>query len=264
MSLFEDNSKQSLIDISNTVHEVGYESLLLVYDSFLDNAVITVANTINENHSFKYIIAVRTYSVSPEYLAGMYETFEKLYPGRVTFNIIPGNIKFQETSLKDVVLIEDQIKTQEQRDIYTVEWLKKYNKLSIKKNLPPLMLSGHTVDFQKTSFEYGITNIMQMGDFLNQGESVIKNKNQIVSVAISIKDADESINDRLKKIIAPHSSYTIFGDKDDIYIKLCNLEEYGVSDVLIHQLPDGRGSSGIHSLIKDIKNRAMPFSKEMI
>lgn len=264
MSLFEDNSKESLINISNTVHEVGYKSLLLVYDSFLNNVVITVANTINKNHKFKYIIAVRTYSVSPEYLAGMYETFERIAPGRVTFNIIPGNIKFQETSLKDVVFIEDQIKTQDQRDFYTIEWLKKYNKLSIKKNLPPLMLSGHTIDFQKASLEYGITNIMQMGDFLNQKENIVKNTNQIVSIAISIKNIDKNVNDRLKKIIAPHAEYTIFGDTNEIYTKLCDLEESGVSDVLIHQLPDGRGSFAIHSLIKDIINRPMPLLKEMI
>ena len=85
MSLFEDNSKESLISLSNTVHEVGYKSLLLVYDTYLDNAVVNVANTINMDHKFKYIIALRTYSVSPEYLAQMYETFEKIAPGRVKF-----------------------------------------------------------------------------------------------------------------------------------------------------------------------------------
>jgi hypothetical protein len=254
MSLFEDNSKDALISIANAVHEVGYESLLIVYDSFLDNAVITVSNTINKDHTFKYIIAVRTYSVSPEYLAGMYETFERIAPGRVTFNIIPGNIKFQETSLRDVVLIEDQIKTQEQRDFYTLEWLKKYNRLSIIKNLPPLMLSGDTIDFQKACIQYGITNIIKLDDFLYQHDkTLLKNDKQIVSVAILNKDTLDESNKYLNKIIGTHGKTTIYGDRDHIHKEILNLKLKGVTDILVHQLPVRGQSSEIHNIIKEIR-----------
>ena len=254
MSLFEDNSRDALIEISNTVHEVGYKSLLLVYDSFLDNAVVTVANTINKDHTFKYIIAVRTYSVSPEYLASMYETFERIAPGRVTFNIIPGNIKFQETSLKDLVFIEDMIATSEQRDTYTLEWLKKYNKLSIKKNLPPLMLSGHNIEFQNACVEYGFTNIMQLSDYLYQKDNghLIKNKNQMVSVAILNKDLVSKNNLHLYKILESHKDTTIFGNNDEIHSQMLSIKDKGISDVLVHQLPGSHPVVIIHNIIKDM------------
>ena len=253
MSLFEDNSRDALIEISNTVHEVGYKSLLLVYDSFLDNAVVTVANTINKDHTFKYIIAVRTYSVSPEYLASMYETFERIAPGRVTFNIIPGNIKFQETSLKDLVFIEDMVATSEQRDTYTLEWLKKYNKLSIKKNLPPLMLSGHNIEFQNACVEYGFTNIMQLSDYLfHHGKGLIKNKNQLVSVAILNEDLVNKNNQYLNKILTSHKDTTIFGSNDHIYKEIYALKDKDVSDVLVHQLPSSHPVVEMHNIIKDI------------
>ena len=261
MSLFEDNSKDALIEISNTVHEVGYKSLLLVYDSFLDNAVVTVANTINKDHTFKYIIAVRTYSVSPEYLANIYKTFERIAPGRVTFNIIPGNIKFQETSLKDVVFIEDMILTSKQRDIYTLEWLKKYNKISIKKNLPPLMVSGHDIEFQNACVEYGFTNIMQLSDYLYQKDDghLTKNKNQMVSVAILNKDLVSKNNLHLDKILESHKDTTIFGNNDQIHKQLLSIKDKGISDVLVHQLPYSHTVVKIHIIIIDIIKSTRSF-----
>jgi alkanesulfonate monooxygenase SsuD/methylene tetrahydromethanopterin reductase-like flavin-dependent oxidoreductase (luciferase family) len=266
MSLFEDNSRDALIELSNTVHDVGYESLLLVYDSFLDNASINVANIINSNHTFKYIIAVRAYSVSPEFLASMYETFEKIYPGRVTFNIIPGNIKFHETSISDVVFIENKINSSENRDFYTLEWIKKYSRIAMKKKLPPIMLSGHTDDFQKCSLDYGITNIMQLSDFVNKSnrKDFLLNKNQIVSLAISVEEENGVSSELTKKCIESHKDYTISGSPDYIYTQINKLKLNGVSDILVHALPDGRGSSKIHKVFKDIASGAVSLSKEMI
>jgi alkanesulfonate monooxygenase SsuD/methylene tetrahydromethanopterin reductase-like flavin-dependent oxidoreductase (luciferase family) len=253
MSLFEDNSKDKLIDIANTIDQVGYKSLLLVYDSFLDNAVVNVANTINKEHTFKYIIAIRTYSLSPEYLATIYETFEKIAPGRITFNIIPGNLKFQETSVRDVVFIEDKIKTIDQRNEYTIEWLKKYQRLSLLKRLPPVMLSGDTVDFQKVCLEYGMTNIMKLGDFLNQyNNGLIKNKNQIVSIAILNTDKVDKENKYINQLLETHKDTTIYGNKEEIVKQLIDLKSKGVSDVLVHQLPSGNKSSDIHEIIKEL------------
>lgn len=266
MSLFEDNSRDSLIKLSNTVSDIGYESLLLVYDSFLDNAAINVANIINSKHKFKYIIAIRAFSVSPEFVASMYETFEKIAPGRVTFNIIPGNIKFHETSISDTVFIKNEIKTPEQRDEYTLEWMKKYNTLSIKKGLPPVMVSGHTLDFQKASIEYNMINIMQLGDFLKSysNSNYVLNKNQIVSVAISIVEDEKNISDITKECISKHKDYTIYGSKEYIYKRIMDLKSYGVSDLLVHCLPDGRGNADMHKMFKDIANSSMPLLKEMI
>ena len=266
MSLFEDNSRDSLIKLSDTVNDVGYESLLLVYDSFLENAAINVANIINNSHKFKYIIAIRAYSVSPEFVASMYETFEKISPGRITFNIIPGNIKFHETSINDVVFIKNEIKTSGKRDEYTLEWMNKYNTLSIKKGLPPVMVSGHTLDFQKASIEYGMINIMQLGDFLESRNSpnYVLNKNQIVSVAISIIEDEKNISDVTKKCISKHKDYTVYGSKEHIRSRIMDLESYGVSDLLVHCLPDGRGNADIHNMFKDIVNPPIPLLKEMI
>ena len=240
MSLLEDNSREALIDIANTVHDVGYESLLLVYDSFLENVVVNVANTINTEHKFKYIIAIRTYLVQPEYLAQVYETFEKIAPGRVTFNIIPGNIKQYETSVNDVVFIEDEINTKEKLDAYTLEWLKKYKKLSVRKRLPPLMLSGKSIDFQKYSIENGIINIIKLNDFLNQyGSTLLNNENQIVSTPIC-------------------------GNKDSVKRFIVDLESKGVSDILVYYTQDNDNVFEIHNIIKELFNESLHRPKEMI
>lgn len=266
MSLFEDNSKDKLIELSNIVQEVGYKSLLLVYDTSLDNALINVANTINKNHTFKYIIAIRSYSVSPEFLASVHETFEKIYPGRVTFNIIPGNIKHYETSIYDVVFIENKIKTSQDRDLYTLEWIRKYSKIAMAKGLPPIMLSGHTDDFQKCSMDYGLTNIIQLSDFIEKSnkKNFLSSKNQIVSVGISVEDQNEIISELSKELIKSHNDYTLNGSPRHIYKKICEIELSGVSDLLVHALPDKRGSSKIHKLFRDIAKGALSFPKGMV
>ena len=60
-----DTSIDHLKTISNIVDEFGYESILLVYHSKIDDNWIKAARVLDKSHKFKYMPAIRTYAISP-------------------------------------------------------------------------------------------------------------------------------------------------------------------------------------------------------
>ena len=133
------------------------------------------------------------------------------------------------------------------------------------KNLPPLMLSGSSIEFQKSCIEYGFTNIIKLDHFLNQkNNGLLENKNQIVSVAILNTDVINEGNKHLNKILGTHDTTLLSGNSDDIIQKLLDLEKIGVSDIMIHKLPVEYRHADIHYIVKDFSKLDMNLSKEMI
>ena len=106
---------------SNIVDEFGYESMLLVYHSQLDDPWIKAARALDTNHKFKYMPAIRTYAISPEYCAMMCKSFYEISPNRLMLNIVSGDLHASETSVRDSVFIKDLIDTPEKRLKYTDE-----------------------------------------------------------------------------------------------------------------------------------------------
>ena len=69
MSRVEDMSIDGLSKLSDKLDDIGYYSLLLVYHSLIADNWMKAARILNKNHKLKYMIALRTYAVSPEYLS---------------------------------------------------------------------------------------------------------------------------------------------------------------------------------------------------
>ena len=70
-----DTSLDGLKTISSIVDEFGYESILLVYHSKIEDNWIKAARVLDTNHKFKYMPAIRTYAISPEYCAMISKAF---------------------------------------------------------------------------------------------------------------------------------------------------------------------------------------------
>ena len=111
MQRFDGGSPEELKTLSNVLEFAGYYSTLTVYHSQIPDYWIKIANIINPDHKLKYMIAMRTYAISPEYCAMMCEAFNELSPNRLILNIAAGDIQSDETSVSDVVAISNLLTT---------------------------------------------------------------------------------------------------------------------------------------------------------
>jgi hypothetical protein len=168
-------------------------------------------------------------------------------------NIISGDLQKDETSVDDVVFINEMIKTPEQRLAYTEEWIKKFNSLNIMSNKPEIVMAGHSKKTKTMAKDLDYTHASSLSMYLDyySTENAIINSKQMVSLAISIKNNQEETEIFFNKLKENEKSLTICGTKDQIIEKINWLQKIGITDIMVVTLPEDNPDD-VHSLIKSI------------
>ena len=119
MNRFDGYEPENLKNIISYLDNFGYYSMLVVYHSRINDNWIKAARVVSKNQKIKFMIAMRTYAISPEYFSMMYNAFEEIVPNKLIFNIVSGDLHADENSINDVLLINHEINTVEKRVAYT-------------------------------------------------------------------------------------------------------------------------------------------------
>lgn len=242
----------ALKNISSIVDEFGYESILLVYHSTVDDNWIKAARALDLNHKFKYMPAIRTYAISPEYCAMMARGFNTIAPGRLMLNIVSGDLHKDETSVEDLIWVNDQLDTPEKRLTYTDEWLSKFISLS-GNTISEIVMGGHSNTTKLMAEKYNATHLAMLNMHKNaySDPDFIKNTKQMLSLSVIINESEDEINKMLDG--SPNSNqWTLFGNKDSVKKQLNDLKDLGATDLLISANPLDNNVASIHYLIKEM------------
>lgn len=247
-----DGSISYLKNISDVIDNVGYESVLLVYHSKIDDNWIKAARALDLNHKFKYMPAIRTYSISPEYCAMISRAFHTIAPNRLMINVVSGDIHSEETSINDLIWLNNELDTPEKRLKYTDEWMSKFIELS-NNTLSEIVMAGHSNETKKMAEKYNATHLsmlnMQKQSYSNP--NFIKNSKQMISLSVIINDSKEEI-DKLLSTNKGSDQWTVFGNKDEVKLQIRNLKEIGATDILINTHPEDKNIPLIHSMVKEM------------
>lgn len=249
-------SEREFAVMAKALDDAGYYSVLTVYHSTIDDSWLKIARTADKSHKFKYMMAVRTYSVSPEYLTMMCRTFDKMFPGRLMINFLAGDIKPDEDLEKGIVDYDDYTHSLVERIKYTQRFLEKFVTLETRK-LTEIVIAGKSPDALETARKYGgyvVTMISEYMDVLSKpdlAEAIKKIKNKIVSVSILYADSEEEAKKKFEALHPVRQRWTMYGTEDSIIEKIMDLQKIGVTDVLLHasELLDG-GDEAVHSIVK--------------
>jgi alkanesulfonate monooxygenase SsuD/methylene tetrahydromethanopterin reductase-like flavin-dependent oxidoreductase (luciferase family) len=247
-----DGSLSYLKSISNILDEFKYESVLLVYHSKIDDNWVKAARVLDVNHKFKYMPAIRTYAISPEYCAMICKAFKTISPNRLMLNIVSGDIHEEETSIQDVVRYSEEIDTPEKRLIYTDKWMSKFIDL-VGDSLPGIVMAGHSNETKKMAEKFNATHLSALNMYkesLNNSKFIV-NKKQMVSVSIIVNESEQEIFSMLESNKGSEH-WTLFGDKEKIKSEIFKLKEMGVTDLLISYHPSDKNVSSIHYLVKEM------------
>ncbi len=246
-----DDDPESLRVLSNVLDYAGYESVLLVYHSLLPDYLIRAANIINKEHKLKYMFAMRTYAVSPEYCAMMCEAFNTIDSNRIMLNIAAGDLKEEETSSQDVVRLEDLLKTYEGRVEYTSDWLDKFSKIKVLKNKPEIIVSGTSQKTIENSEKHADCHLAMKYSYINGLK--VKTKRKMASCKIVIRDTNEEAKafyDKEENKMMKES--IIYGTEQEVIDKMRRLEKLGITDFLISLQPDDDQVYRLHNMTYNI------------
>lgn len=85
-------NEKKFSDMVSYWNDCGYESFLQVYNTNLPDPFILSARTLNKNEKIKFMIALRTISLSPEYCARQVSAFNNIQPNRLILNFLHGHL----------------------------------------------------------------------------------------------------------------------------------------------------------------------------
>jgi alkanesulfonate monooxygenase SsuD/methylene tetrahydromethanopterin reductase-like flavin-dependent oxidoreductase (luciferase family) len=253
MQRFDGSNPKELRTLSNVLDYSGYYSVLTVYHSKLPDYWIKIANIINPEHKLKYMIAMRTYAISPEYCAMICEGFSEISPQRLILNVAAGDLHSDETSRSDVVAVSELLRTHEDRVNYTSEWLEKFTKLPILKNRPEIVVSGTSKKTIDNSEKYADAHLCMYSSYKNGLSDLIKTKRVVVARPIIIRDTKEeaeAIYNQLPDDMGKRSC--LFGTENEIIESIEAMKSEGITDLLVSRVQIDEQHYRIHSVVKKL------------
>lgn len=250
-----DNSQLiPLSNLSDKLDSVGYESLLLVYHAKMRDHWIKAARVLNTNHKIKYMPAIRTYAITPEYAAMMARAFKEIAPNRLALNIVSGDIHSDEDSVENMIWFGKYLATPEQRLDYTDAWMEKFIELC-GKNLPDIVMGGHSEKTKRMADKYDAVHLSMLDMYLNeyQNDNFYHNKKQMVAVCVVVRSTDEESEKFLSSAVDGwNKNWTISGSPETVKSKLMNLANIGITDIIINAHPNDDQIDLVHNTVGEL------------
>jgi hypothetical protein len=250
----EKSDISSLSSFSTEIDSFGYYSMLLTYHSTLPDNLIKSARVLSENEKIKYMIAIRTYAISPEYMSMICKSFNEISKNRLMLNIVSGDIHADENPIDDIVMIENMIDTPEKRLDYTDSWMNKFLKIKNFKDKPEIVMSGHSDITRLMAIKYNSTHLSMYDmykDYINTENPIINSK-QMISLCFVVRKTQEEADLFFESLDRGKKLWTICGDKEKIKSFIYKLESEGVTDLLISGNPEDDQKILVHNMVKEI------------
>jgi len=230
--------------------------MLLVYHSEQSDFWIKIANTIDTSHEFKYMLAIRTYAVSPEYFVMMYRAFNEIQLNRIMFNIVSGDIHDSESSVKNLLVDQSKLDTSQKRIEYTHEWMQKVSHILGRRQMPEIVMSGISEKTLSNAAKMADYTLCMTDSFVDNPKKFMVTKKTMVCAAVIIADTDQQAEDIADSIDQQHQKrWTIFGTEERVVEKIIELKSLGATDLLIRRHLNDPNHKSIHELVKKYKGK---------
>lgn len=221
--------------LSSAVNDAGYFGVLLVYDSLAQDHWVLAARTLNKAHSFKYIVAIRTYAISPEYCSMICKSFDLIQKDRIALNIVAGNISDEEECLDNIVWLSEALDTKEKRIIYTNNWVKKFMSIKNFKDKPYIIVAGESDKAIETADLNANDQLFMLSRYKKNLVGRIQ-AGVMVSVPVIIGGTNREAKQKFIEKWQDNETMSescIYGNEDSVVEQIKALSKIGVEHVLV-------------------------------
>ncbi len=238
-------------ELKNTlikINEVGYESVLVTFNTGMLDPFTKCANAFIPNQKVKFMVAIRPYALTPAYLLMILKTFEKISKDSILLNIVPG------TADKEQFIFEEGTSLHE-RKVYAGKFVEKMKNINDKhkfltNDMPKIFFSGGSDENISNAVKYGDGLIYLLKDHLTSPErfNILKGTHMI-NLFVIICETENEAKKIYDKVDGPLVGSSIYGTKEHVKEKLLELKDFEVllSSPGIYDCDDA-----IHDLVKEI------------
>lgn len=233
------------------LEDAGFYGTLLPYVVGMPDQFIKIANTISKNQKIKYIVAIRPYTISPQYLTAMCKSMDHIQPDRVMINFVAGQVDSYELAFGGIIGdITDQTPPLERKK-YLLEYVKTFwnlNFASIKAKRPKVFISGMSQEIFDIVEEYADYNIVAYEAYKRHGGFKEISKPRVVSICPVIFNTEEDILDFDIKD-APQDMIPV--TREGLVQIIKDLEKDGINDIMFFSHGDELQRDRIIEFVRD-------------
>lgn len=120
----------------SNLNKNNFSGVMFTHDIPEGDMFVKTAIDIDPNEKIKYLVAIRPYTISPQYLSMINRSIDKIDRGRLQINLISGYIKNHEEGVGGVVGDINDESGSVDRSNYMIEFLKCLNEMNQDKESP--------------------------------------------------------------------------------------------------------------------------------
>lgn len=225
-----------------------YSGALYTYNIRQGDFFTRIANKIVVGEKFKYMVAIRPYVISPQYLCMINNSIAQIESNRLQINFISGWIKDEEKDFGGVLGNTNDLSSNIDRSNYLIEYVDVLKKLKTK--IPDYYLST-TNEF---IFNAGVKNNSKMIIPYSQYKDKkydLNNKKIMISVTPRIRKTKEEI-DNLIKSNNKQSDEEYFTEEELTSI-INKLKNEGINEILFASFWEKTERENTHRFVKQYK-----------
>jgi hypothetical protein len=258
-----------LKNLSDTLEDCGYKSVLLTFHSAQADYFMKSAASLTPGNKLKYMIALRPYHVSAQYAAMMTRAYNEIDKDRLVFNWVAGDfhVRDDEPDIEfDVFGESEPIDTIQKRTTYLRKFVSMYKLYCPTAVVPPMVFSGWSDYALETTRMFKGTSLCMLDTYRDNTEKFDGVDGIMVSAGITILESDKDIEEYKQRVVdvnPRYLDYSIVGEYQTVKKKINELENEKITDLLLFTNNPFFDSSwskqndiAVNKLVKEINSEA--------
>ncbi len=230
------------------LYENGFDGNLFLAGVKGDDFV-KIARHMDPSKIFKYMVAIRSYTISPQYLSAICTSIDEISSSKIEINLLSGWTKEEEKQAGGIVGDINDLSSKIDKSNYMIKFLETINNMKILKK--PEIYVSCTNKFTFAAAKKHKENIILPYSKYKTGEYDIEKSKTIISIGPIFKDYED--HSTIDIGYAPDDSE--FFTKKEFSLFLDKLNSEGFDGVLIYGWPFETEHKKILEFVKEYKNK---------
>ena len=244
---FERSNNFNIKELSIELEDNGFDGMLLPYSFYYGDQFVKIANSIDISKKIKYMVAIRPYTISAQYLSMINNSFNEISKDRISINLITGWIHDHEKNVGGIQGDINDASSNVDRSNYLIEYI---NSLRSIKTITPKFYISVTNDilFDSVKKENVIIPYYLYKD--NKFEFI--GKNTMISIMPIIRKTKKDLD--LVNRETKFSNIEYFTE-EDFALFLQELTKKEIKNILITEDFQNKEKENILSFVSNFANK---------
>ncbi len=225
--------ENELLLLSKELEDANFFGMLLPYEVNLGDYFVKIANSIKKDQKIKYVVAIRPYTISPQYLVSIIKSLNSIDPERVWVNFVSGQILDKEKLTGGIFgEITDTSSIDKRRD-YLKEYVPVFKRICNQNNVKTkICISGTDDSIFSLTERFGDYNFAAAESYFKNGKFKDLSKPRVLSMCPFIRKTEEEVEElKNNKNFTPDITLTTENNLINIIKKM---KDDGINDVMFY------------------------------